>query len=273
MDSSSVVTTQVDSISSEALVSSTVPCTTDSCTTDVPTEQQPSSSRKRAATDYLSIGSPLEIKKIGVEVSDEEAQQFQNDITRLSPVTVGLREKTLQEVSLTPQTCKRRAFEANVSSTLESHVATETQKLADEQSKEERLTSQICTATASDSSDIIHDQIEFHECATGVVEIGGGHQPQQGNLENDPLTSHHDILSRLNSDRPQEFTDDSAESLALATGVRDEVRSDGSDSGLGCEIPGETGPNHAPESDSETLFLDRIQQVDILSTDQKGIVE
>lgn len=78
-----------------------------------------------------------------------------------------------------------------------------------------------------------------------------------------------EIISRLEPERPEPFTEDSAESLALATGARDEVRSDGSDSGLGSEIPGDPGPAPVPESDSETSFLDRIPD-DILSDKEKG---
>lgn len=77
------------------------------------------------------------------------------------------------------------------------------------------------------------------------------------------------IMTRLETERPEPYTEDSAESLALATGARDEVRSDGSDSGLGSEIPGDPGPAPAPESDSETSFLDRIPD-DILSDKEKG---
>lgn len=77
------------------------------------------------------------------------------------------------------------------------------------------------------------------------------------------------IMTRLEAERPEPYTEDSAESLALATGARDEVRSDGSDSGLGSEIPGDSGPAPAPESDSETSFLDRIPD-DILSDKEKG---
>lgn len=80
-----------------------------------------------------------------------------------------------------------------------------------------------------------------------------------------------EIISRLEPERPEAFTEDSAESLALATGARDEVRSDGSDSGLGSEIPGDPGPAPVPESDSETSFLDRIPD-DILSDKEKGNV-
>lgn len=77
-----------------------------------------------------------------------------------------------------------------------------------------------------------------------------------------------EIMTRLEQDRPEPFTEDSAESLALAAGVRDEVRSDGSDSGLGSEMPGDPCPAPAPESDSETSFLDRIPD-DILSDKDK----
>ncbi|XP_063978680.1 uncharacterized protein Axud1 [Diachasmimorpha longicaudata] len=79
-----------------------------------------------------------------------------------------------------------------------------------------------------------------------------------------------EVMARLGAGEPEAFTEDSAESLALATGTRDEVRSDGSDSGLGGEIPGDPGPTPAPESDSETSFLDRIPD-DILSDKEKVV--
>ncbi|KAK2580968.1 hypothetical protein KPH14_006031 [Odynerus spinipes] len=79
-----------------------------------------------------------------------------------------------------------------------------------------------------------------------------------------------EMMTRLEPEKPEPFTEDSAESLALTTGVRDEVRSDGSDSGLGSEIPGDPGPAPAPESDSETSFLDRIPD-DILSDKEKAV--
>lgn len=78
------------------------------------------------------------------------------------------------------------------------------------------------------------------------------------------------IMSRLETERPEAYTEDSAESLTMVTGARDEVRSDGSDSGLGNEIPGDPGPAPAPESDSETSFLDRLPD-DILSDKEKGV--
>ena len=90
--------------------------------------------------------------------------------------------------------------------------------------------------------------------------------------ENEPLICDDippEIMTRLEPERPEAFTEDSAESLALAAGSRDEVRSDGSDSGLGSEIPGDPGPAPAPESDSETSFLDRIPD-EILSVKDKG---
>lgn len=77
------------------------------------------------------------------------------------------------------------------------------------------------------------------------------------------------IMTRLETERPEPYTEDSAESLALATGARDEVRSDGSDSGLGNELAGDPGPAPAPESDSETSFLDRLPD-DILSDKEKS---
>lgn len=64
----------------------------------------PDVSRKRpAASDFLPIGA--EIKRIGIEISEEQATQLKNDVRRLSPVLVSLRERTLGEVSLTSESC------------------------------------------------------------------------------------------------------------------------------------------------------------------------
>ncbi|XP_066589424.1 uncharacterized protein Axud1 [Prorops nasuta] len=78
-----------------------------------------------------------------------------------------------------------------------------------------------------------------------------------------------ELVTRIESEQPDNFIEDSASSLTLAPGTGDEVRSDGSDSGLGSEIPGEAGTAPAPESDSETSFLDRIPD-DILSDKEKA---
>lgn len=90
---------------------------------------------------------------------------------------------------------------------------------------------------------------------------------------NEQLTCNEDvtsaILTRLEAVQPEAFTEDSAESMTLTTGAVDEVRSDGSDSGLGSELPGDQGPAPAQESDSETSFLDRIPD-DILTDKEKG---
>lgn len=123
------------------------------------------------------------------------------------------------------------------------------------------------TETGSDSSEVspIASIRELRD-----VDIASDHQlPCQ---EPEPLCcveTMAPIMTRLETERPETYTEDSAESLALATGARDDVRSDGSDSGLGNEIPGDPGPAPAPESDSETSFLDRLPD-DILSDKEKG---
>jgi len=123
------------------------------------------------------------------------------------------------------------------------------------------------TETGSDSSEVspIASIRELRD-----VDVSAEHQLPC--VEGEPLCcveTMAPIMTRLEAERPEAYTEDSAESLALATGARDEVRSDGSDSGLGNEIPGDPGPAPAPESDSETSFLDRLPD-DILSDKEKG---
>lgn len=123
------------------------------------------------------------------------------------------------------------------------------------------------TETGSDSSEVTSSMT--------AVQFGVDHHVISNQIscsENDTLICDDiapDIMTRLEPERPEAFTEDSAESLALAAGSRDEVRSDGSDSGLGSEIPGDSGPAPAPESDSETSFLDRIPD-EILSDKDKS---
>lgn len=123
------------------------------------------------------------------------------------------------------------------------------------------------TETGSDSSEVSSMNARLRGCDDDTVsdQISCPESESMCCVDINP-----EIITRLESERPEAFTEDSAESLALATGARDEVRSDGSDSGLGSEIPGESGPAPAPESDSETSFLDRIPD-DILSDKEKGI--
>ncbi|XP_051176429.1 uncharacterized protein LOC127291380 [Leptopilina boulardi] len=132
------------------------------------------------------------------------------------------------------------------------------------------------TETGSDSSEVVASMnaVQFsvdHHNHHHHHHVISNHQIPC--TENDPLICDDitpDIMTRLEPERPEAFTEDSAESLALATGSRDEVRSDGSDSGLGSEIPGDSGQAPAPESDSETSFLDRIPD-EILSDKDKTV--
>nr|XP_034175427.1 uncharacterized protein LOC117602050 isoform X1 [Osmia lignaria]XP_034175428.1 uncharacterized protein LOC117602050 isoform X1 [Osmia lignaria] len=123
------------------------------------------------------------------------------------------------------------------------------------------------TETGSDSSEVSSMNARLRGCDDDTVsdQISCPESESMCCVDIGP-----EIITRLESERPEAFTEDSAESLALATGARDEVRSDGSDSGLGSEIPGESGPAPAPESDSETSFLDRIPD-DILSDKEKVV--
>ncbi|XP_076168993.1 AXIN1 up-regulated 1 isoform X2 [Ptiloglossa arizonensis] len=123
------------------------------------------------------------------------------------------------------------------------------------------------TETGSDSSEVSMTNVRLRSCDDDAVsdQISCPESESMCCVDINP-----EIITRLEAERPEAFTEDSAESLALATGARDEVRSDGSDSGLGSEIPGDPGPAPAPESDSETSFLDRIPD-DILSDKEKAV--
>ncbi|XP_046427087.1 uncharacterized protein LOC124183103 [Neodiprion fabricii] len=331
--------------------------------------------------DFLPI--KMEIKKMGVEISDERAEQLKNDVRRLSPEVVSLRERTLGEISLTPDsTFYEVASDANdeeisteqkgsesTPSSAEKHLIAEEDlrvQLSRHQETEHESSSWWSRKVKCDSEVVSGEELVMiarndekaensESGSVGEVEYGVGRteqtpsspraviqklvegeeivfagadvacvQLQASSMTNgldfivaypeaspcsstesaeDPLRDAEtetdsdcssepaaicaatepveslqtrgdstDIIvdcDRVQSDRPQTFTEDSAESLALAAGAGDEVRSDGSDSGLGGEIAGEPGPAPAPESDSETSFLDRIPN-EILSNKDKA---
>ncbi|XP_014598024.1 PREDICTED: uncharacterized protein LOC106783739 isoform X2 [Polistes canadensis] len=136
---------------------------------------------------------------------------------------------------------------------------------------QEAIDTETETETGSDSSELPSSmstvRIRGTSCEREDITDAANCQENE-NLCCDEIAS--EIITRLEPEKPEPFTEDSAESLALTTGARDEVRSDGSDSGLGSEIPGDPGPAPAPESDSETSFLDRIPD-DILSDKEKAV--
>ncbi|XP_043287730.1 uncharacterized protein [Venturia canescens] len=133
---------------------------------------------------------------------------------------------------------------------------------------QESLDTETETETGSDNSEIVSiASLQSRDCLIEPTNDGST-CPETDSVVSDEAPR--DIITRLEPERPEAFTEDSAESLALATGARDEVRSDGSDSGLGSEIPGDPGTAPAPESDSETSFLDRIPD-DILSDKDKAV--
>ncbi|XP_043495758.1 uncharacterized protein LOC122519971 isoform X2 [Polistes fuscatus] len=136
---------------------------------------------------------------------------------------------------------------------------------------QEAIDTETETETGSDSSELPSSmstvRIRGTSCEREDI-TDAANCPENENLCCDEIAS--EIITRLEPEKPEPFTEDSAESLALTTGARDEVRSDGSDSGLGSEIPGDPGPAPAPESDSETSFLDRIPD-DILSDKEKAV--
>lgn len=120
------------------------------------------------------------------------------------------------------------------------------------------------TESASEGSEDVSStsQIEFQSCAASE----GGGEEVRGCQESDLVEVEE---RRLELERPEVFTEDSAESLGTAAGAGDEVRSDGSDSGLGSEVPGELGVVPTQESDSETSFLDKIPE-DVLGEKDDG---
>ncbi|XP_047357850.1 AT-rich interactive domain-containing protein 4B isoform X2 [Vespa velutina] len=137
---------------------------------------------------------------------------------------------------------------------------------------QEAIDTETETETGSDSSEIPTSmpivRIRDTSCEREDIADAANNCPENETLCCDEIAS--EMITRLEPEKPEPFTEDSAESLALTAGARDEVRSDGSDSGLGSEIPGDPGPAPAPESDSETSFLDRIPD-DILSDKEKAV--
>lgn len=140
---------------------------------------------------------------------------------------------------------------------------------------QEAIDTETETETGSDSSELpsmpivrVRDSCETEDTADRASCAENETENDSETLCCDEIAT--EMMTRLEPEKPEPFTEDSAESLALTTGARDEVRSDGSDSGLGSEIPGDPGPAPAPESDSETSFLDRIPD-DILSDKEKAV--
>ncbi|XP_012281301.1 uncharacterized protein LOC105700216 [Orussus abietinus] len=139
----------------------------------------------------------------------------------------------------------------------------ELNEVSDSCEPQEFVDTETETETGSDSSEVASiARMDCDEVIADTITC-----PESDRLSCDDLSG--EMITRLEPERPEAFTEDSAESLALAAGARDEVRSDGSDSGLGSEMPGDSGPAPAPESDSETSFLDRIPD-DILTDKEKG---
>jgi hypothetical protein len=228
----------------------------------------------------LSTGGASDFQPIGTEVSEEKAQQLRNEVKRLSPVHVSLRERTLGEISLTSNS-RRKPSELDVVTgiSVNKHQQNLVLRLSridevkfDLPKRLESLNSSYdhehCNRvnldkSLSSSKDIV-DKLRIGD----EVELPGCRPSAASAVFNDTEETDTTVI-RLRQEQPEAFTDDSAESLALVVGVQDEVRSDGSDSGLGNEIPGDVCPTPAPESDSETSFLDRIPD-DILSDKDKG---
>ncbi|XP_015191242.1 PREDICTED: uncharacterized protein LOC107074379 isoform X3 [Polistes dominula] len=194
--------------------------------------------------DTISCGVPVVIKKIEKEieivvVASSSSSSLSNEDDRLR----NLDSSDLDSSETATPGSPGETLEANTD--IQEAIDTETE-----------------TETGSDSSEL-PSSMSTREDITDATNC-----PENENLCCDEIAS--EIITRLEPEKPEPFTEDSAESLALTTGARDEVRSDGSDSGLGSEIPGDPGPAPAPESDSETSFLDRIPD-DILSDKEKAV--
>ncbi|XP_012535771.2 uncharacterized protein LOC105836348 [Monomorium pharaonis] len=203
-----------------------------------------------------------------VEESGASRMQVEKDDESMPVAVIGKLEEN-EEVVLASSS--PTAEDSRVSNELDS---SETMPSSPEDAPEvsvdvaEGVDTETETETGSDSSEVSPITSIRHELRD--VDVAPDQLPCS---DGDPLCcveAMAPIMTRLEADRPEAYTEDSAESLALATGARDEVRSDGSDSGLGNEIPGDPGPAPAPESDSETSFLDRLPD-DILSDKDKGV--
>lgn len=214
------------------------------------------------------------LERIG-EVAGQSSRSPENEASRMhekddesAPVAVIGKLEEDEEVVLASSSST--AEDSRVSNELDS---SETMPSSPEETPEvsmdvaEGADTETETETGSDSSEVSPITSIRHELRD--VDMAPDQLPCSDGVALCCVEAMAPIMTRLEADRPEAYTEDSAESLALATGARDEVRSDGSDSGLGNEIPGDPGPAPAPESDSETSFLDRLPD-DILSDKEKG---
>lgn len=242
-------------------------------------------SKKCELSDSQSPDSNLILKKCKVvlerirsefeqeEESHVEEASKRSEREELAPVAVIGKLEEDEEVVLTsssPSGENSRAFNKldSLETTPSSPEEGETPEETSVDVGAEGVDTETETETGSDSSEI-SPMTNIRELRD--VDVASDHQLPCS--EEGPLCcveTMAPIMTRLETERPEAYTEDSAESLTLATGARDEVRSDGSDSGLGNEISGDPGPAPAPESDSETSFLDRLPD-DILSDKEKGI--
>ncbi|CAK9828321.1 Cysteine/serine-rich nuclear protein 2 [Anthophora retusa] len=197
-------------------------------------------------------------------------QKSENDMSEDDVVAEKLAEdeKTVFPSPALPSTEENPQPLNNVDTTTETTPSSPEEILEPTADVSETIDTETETETGSDSSEISSmTNVQLRGCDDDAVsdQISCQESESMCCVDINP-----EIISRLEPERPEAFTEDSAESLALATGARDEVRSDGSDSGLGSEIPGDPGPAPVPESDSETSFLDRIPD-DILSDKEKAV--
>ncbi|XP_076393313.1 AXIN1 up-regulated 1 isoform X2 [Megachile rotundata] len=188
------------------------------------------------------------------------------DKGELSPKVVVKRLAEDEEMVFTSTLSDESLLPVNTSNSSETADSSD-QTLEPSTDVPEAVDTETETETGSDSSEVTSVNARLRGCDDDTVsdQISCPESESMCCVDINP-----EIITRLEPERPEAFTEDSAESLALAAGARDEVRSDGSDSGLGSEIPGESGPAPAPESDSETSFLDRIPD-DILSDKEKVV--
>ncbi|KAG7207603.1 hypothetical protein KM043_009226 [Ampulex compressa] len=219
----------------------------------------------KVIVERLNMNVELHVKDDGAPERTVQKPGDEEAAPRGAMEKLGEEEEVIFAASSTSMEDVRASNDLDSSETMPSSPEEVVETTVDVQ---EGIDTETETETGSDSSEVSSmANVRLHGCDHEAVsdQISC---PENGSVCCVEIAP--EIMTRLEPERPEAFTEDSAESLALATGARDEVRSDGSDSGLGSEIPGDPGPAPAPESDSETSFLDRIPD-DILSDKEKAV--
>lgn len=240
---------------------------------DQPTKHVSSPVASRSKTvheksEQQGIHSPLECKVVLERVTSSKVVRTPTKESNKNEITPYIRLEKMDVAVLSPTApTAKTAQPSNRVDSSEATPSSPEEALEPSTDVPEAVDTETETETGSDSSEVSSvANVRLRGCDEDAVsdQISCPESESMCCVDINP-----EIITRLEAERPEPFTEDSAESLALATGARDEVRSDGSDSGLGSEIPGDPGPAPAPESDSETSFLDRIPD-DILSDKEKG---